>query len=434
MSIARTPQIVTWLRLTDVAILISWCIVAHFFPVALMSTQGYVTAFAWYIAIITVGGQNPLYLHPRYRILVSMGLALGFAIIVDIFWAGDGHRWYTAGGLHSALGIAVLGTLARFILAQLLQRPAIQIVPCRLPAVFAPLLTELAQQAEIFVDVPLDDPAGPLPEHRSEYPFFVVLTDLRVRETEFRALMPLYSRVDVVDICAFYEHTLGKAAMVKTPEGWVLPHTLRVPSPMREVVTRLFDVIMVLMTLPITLPIVALAVMAIKLTSRGPVFFRQERVGRYGRSFMITKLRTMRVDADTGGAQWADARDTRSTPVGRLLRVTGIDELPQFWNVLHGDMSLVGPRPEQSEIVNRLRQEIPFYEARLLTMPGIAGWAQLHQGGDVTLDDVANKLRYDIYYIKNASLALNLRILLGTMQMLLHLAKPKARVSRVSAR
>ena len=132
----------------------------------------------------------------------------------------------------------------------------------------------------------------------------------------------------------------------------------------------------------------------------------------------------MIADAEAQGPQWTGADDARITPVGRILRHLAIDEFPQLWNVLKGEMSLVGPRPEQQEIASRIESQIPFYRARLLITPGITGWAQLHQGGDVTLDDVAHKLRYDLYYLKHGSLLLDLRILLDTMQMLLHLAKP----------
>jgi lipopolysaccharide/colanic/teichoic acid biosynthesis glycosyltransferase len=426
-----TRNINVWLHVADLAVAAVWVvIVVKCFPVSLQKTQGIITLAAWYLGIITVGGQNPLYLHPRYRILVSMVLSVGFAIAVDIFWAGGGHGWYMKGGLHSALALFVMGTLTRLAIAQLLTRPALHLIPSRLPAVYAPLLAELAAQPNIFVDAPSDTPDAPLPAPRPDFPLQLMVTDLHLREAEFSALLPRSAQVEIVDLCEFYERYQGKAAMIRVDDGWVLPLPLRVPSPMREVVVRLFDALVVLATAPLTLVVIGVAAVLIKLTSRGPVLFRQVRIGRYGRPFTLFKLRTMRVDAEADGPRWAGDRDPRTTGVGRLLRATGIDELPQFWNVLWGEMSLVGPRPELPAIVERLEGEIPFYSARHLAPPGIAGWAQLHQGGDATLDDVATKLRYDLYYIKNASLGFNLRILLGTLQMLLHLAKPapKAKV------
>ncbi len=421
----QTRNIDIWLRAADFAVAVLWVVVVmKFFPITLQKTQGIVTLVAWYLGIVTVGGQNPLYLHPRYRILISMVMAVGFAVAVDIFWAGGGHDWYMKGGLHSALALLVLGTVTRLILAQFLTRPALHIIPCRLPAVYAPLLAELAAQPNILVDTPLEDLTAPLPALRADYPLQLIVTDLHLRESDFTALLPLSAQMEIMDVCEFYERYQGKAAMLYTAEGWVLPLPLRVPSPMREVVVRLFDTLVVIGTAPLTLVLLGLAALAVKLTSRGPVLFRQPRIGRYGEPFTLLKLRTMRVDAEADGPRWAGDHDPRATPIGRLLRATGVDELPQFWNVLWGEMSLVGPRPELPAIVARLEGEIPFYGARLLAPPGIAGWAQLHQGGDATLDDVATKLRYDLYYIKNASLGFNLRILLGTLQMLLHLAKP----------
>ena len=384
----------------------------------------WVMGVAWYLGIVTVGGQNAAYLHPRYRIFYSMALSLGFSTLIGVVWAGSGHDWYLKGGVHFLMGLGLAGLVIRFIMAEILQRPAIQLVPCRLPLAYQPLLDELAGHPHIYVEPPLDDPNSPLPERRAGYPIFMVISDLRVREQDFSSLMPLFQKVEIIDICELYESLLGKVAMIQQDGEWILPQALRVSSPIREVVMRVFDTLFVLVTSPLTAAIIAIAALAIKLTSRGPVFFLQERVGRYGVPFRMIKLRTMVTDAEALGARWAGDGDNRVTPVGRLLRSTGLDELPQFWNILRGEMSLIGPRPESLPIVERLEREIPFYRARLLALPGLAGWAQLHQGGDTTLDDVNHKLRYDLYYLKYGGPVMNMRILLGTVQMLLHLAKP----------
>ncbi len=161
-------------------------------------------------------------------------------------------------------------------------------------------------------------------------------------------------------------------------------------------------------------PILFFAVL-IKLTSRGPAFFRQVRVGQGGRLFKIVKLRTMRIDAERAtGPVWARKRDSRTTWLGRLLRKTHVDEFPQLINVLRGDMSLIGPRPERPFFVNRFRHEIPNYEQRLLVKPGITGLAQVRYKYDETLNDVRNKLIYDLVYVKRMSWAMDARILLWT--------------------
>ena len=436
MAFSRVRRIEAWLRAADIGMLLTWFVVSWYFPVELAKNVAWVMGIAWYLGIVTVGGQNAAYLHPRYRIFYSMTLSLVFATLVSVVWAGSGHDWYLKGGLHFLLALGLAGTIIRLIVAEVLQRPAVQLVPCRLPAAFLPLLAELAGHPHVYVEPMLDDPSAPLPERRAGYPIFMVVSDLRVRESDMHALLPLFPKVEIIDICEIYESMLGKAAIIKADGEWTLPVALRVPSPIREVVARVFDTLFVLITAPLSLLVIGIAALAIKLTSAGPVFFRQERMGRYGVPFRMIKLRTMVTDAEAHGARWAGHGDDRVTPVGRLLRKTGLDELPQFWNILRGDMSLIGPRPESQPIVEQLEQTIPFYRARMLVLPGLAGWAQLHQGGDTTLDDVNNKLRYDLYYLKNGTIMMNLRILLGTVQMLLHLAKPTPRkpVERLGVR
>jgi len=406
-------------------LVLGWCVASIYFPTNFQTTLAWVMAAAWFAGVVTVGGQNAAYLHPRYRIFYSMALSLGFSVLIGLLWMGSGHDWYMMGGLHTLVALALGGLLSRFIIATVMQRPAIQLVPCRLPMEFAPLLEEIAAHAHICVEPPLANPADPLPERRAGYPIYQAVTDLRLRESDYTALLPLYQRVEIIDICELYESLFSKVAIIEVDGEWMLPRSLRVPSPIREVVARTFDTLFTLLTAPLTGLLVGLGALAVRLTSRGPVLFRQERLGRYGAPFRLYKLRTMRTDAEVAGKQWSAAGDPRVTPVGRLLRATGIDELPQLWNVLRGEMRLVGPRPETPEIAGELARNIPFYNARLLAPPGLAGWAQLHQGGDATEEDVLNKIRYDLYYLKHGTPLMDLRILLGTMQMLLHLAKPK---------
>ena len=155
--------------------------------------------------------------------------------------------------------------------------------------------------------------------------------------------------------------------------------------------------------------------MAILLESGRPVFFMQTRLGQGGRIYRVVKFRTMRQDAEANGqAQWAKAGDTRTTRIGAILRRMHVDEFPQFWNVLRGDMSLVGPRPERPELVAELEKSIPFYRARLLAKPGVSGWAQVSYGKGASVEGSAEKLEYDLYYIKHRSLMLDLWIVLRT--------------------
>jgi lipopolysaccharide/colanic/teichoic acid biosynthesis glycosyltransferase len=174
-----------------------------------------------------------------------------------------------------------------------------------------------------------------------------------------------------------------------------------------------FGIAVVLLAL--TSPLVLLAALLVKLTSRGPVFYSQVRLGRFGRPYPIFKIRTMVHNCEkVTGAKWSMPRDPRVTPVGRFLRRTHLDELPQLWNVMRGDMSLIGPRPERPEFISVLEQAIPHYAERLLVRPGVTGLAQVQLPGDTDLESVRRKLAYDLYYIRQPSFWLDLRILLCT--------------------
>jgi lipopolysaccharide/colanic/teichoic acid biosynthesis glycosyltransferase len=165
----------------------------------------------------------------------------------------------------------------------------------------------------------------------------------------------------------------------------------------------------------VALPVMAVLVLLVKLTSRGPAFYSQVRLGKDGRPFRIWKLRTMKVNAESGtGAVWAKPGDTRITWIGRILRKTHLDELPQLWNVLRGEMSLVGPRPERPEFVPSLEKAIPLYRERLLVRPGVTGLAQVQLPADTDLSSVRSKIAYDLFYIRTFDLWLDVRLMLST--------------------
>jgi exopolysaccharide biosynthesis polyprenyl glycosylphosphotransferase len=167
------------------------------------------------------------------------------------------------------------------------------------------------------------------------------------------------------------------------------------------------------------LPLMVIVGLIIKLDSPGPIFYSQLRTGLYGKPFRVYKFRSMYQDAEKKGAQWAIQRDPRITRVGYWLRVLRIDELPQIWNVLSGEMSLIGPRPERPEFDVKLKEAIPYYEMRYLVKPGITGWAQVLYPYGASLEDAYEKLAYDLYYIKNYSLWLDMVIVLKTIRVVL---------------
>jgi lipopolysaccharide/colanic/teichoic acid biosynthesis glycosyltransferase len=213
-------------------------------------------------------------------------------------------------------------------------------------------------------------------------------------------------------------------SMTYAPEPeltWVprpLPQTAGLPPApvgIYPAVKAALDFLLALFLLVLALPVLAVTALLVKLTSRGPAFYSQVRLGRGGRPYRIYKLRTMVHDCEKhSGVCWASAGDPRITPLGRLLRRTHLDELPQLWNVLKGDMSLVGPRPERPEFVPELERAIPQYQARLLVRPGITGLAQVQLPPDTDLDSVRRKLRLDLHYLQKMSFWLDLRLMLCT--------------------
>jgi exopolysaccharide biosynthesis polyprenyl glycosylphosphotransferase len=191
-------------------------------------------------------------------------------------------------------------------------------------------------------------------------------------------------------------------------------------SRLTTVSKRALDVAAAVSGLVLSLPLSLLAALLIKLTSRGPVFFCQERTGEDGAPFKLIKFRTMRVDAEKeSGPVWAQKNDVRVTPIGRFLRLSRIDEIPQFLNILAGQMSFVGPRPERPHFVEQLKQSVPFYPLRHTVKPGLTGWAQVRHPYGASIEDAQEKLRYDLYYIKNMSLLFDVSIMLRTISVIL---------------
>ena len=237
----------------------------------------------------------------------------------------------------------------------------------------------------------------------------------------FQAMMSCYEQgVSIVAMPVLYEQITGRVPIEHVGSHlWtlVLPLEKRTVSfSLYLLIRRVFDAACALVGLLLFALLLPVLAIAIKLTSRGPVFYRQVRLGRGGRPFTLVKLRTMKRDAENGhGVQWASHRDSRITPIGGFLRRTRLDEAPQLLNIIRGEMSLVGPRPERPEFVERLEREIPFYRTRLAVDPGLTGWAQVRYRYGSSTEDALRKLQYDLYYIRHQSLLLDLEILIRTV-------------------
>jgi sugar transferase (PEP-CTERM system associated) len=228
------------------------------------------------------------------------------------------------------------------------------------------------------------------------------------------------SDIGVEDATALLEQTSGKIELDELYPSWLIFSEGFRLNPTFLLARRLVSIVVSLICLLLSLPLIPLIILVIKLTSPGPVLYRQKRVGRNDVVFDCYKFRTMRANAEADtGPTWAGDEDLRITPVGRLLRLTRLDEIPQLWNVLRGDMGFVGPRPERPEFVEWLSREIPYYQLRHIIRPGITGWAQVNYQYGASLEESREKLQYDLYYIKNMSLMLDLVIALKTVKTVL---------------
>lgn len=270
-----------------------------------------------------------------------------------------------------------------------------------------------------------------LPEQKSE-DIFEVAKALKANKVvislvERRGVFPLQemlncklSGIEVLDAPSFFERITGKLLIEDINPSWfIFCHGFNI-TPGLLLVKRFLDVCCSLVGLALLVPFAPLLMLAIKLDSPGPILFRQTRVGRGDKPFVLYKLRTMRQDAEQGtGAVWAATADPRVTRLGRFLRASRIDEVPQLINVLQGKMSLVGPRPERPEFIDKLKKIIPYYSERHFVKPGVTGWAQVRYPYGASVEDALEKLRYDLYYIKNISILFDLRIILKTISVVL---------------
>ena len=228
--------------------------------------------------------------------------------------------------------------------------------------------------------------------------------------------------IRITSLIEFFEREQGKVKLSLIDPSWLIFSTGFDASPLRKVSKRLFDCALTLIILVLTWPLILLTALAVRIESGAgaPILYRQERVGEAGRTFMLIKFRSMRTDAEQDGvARWASTDDDRVTRVGRFIRKVRLDELPQLWNVLRGDMSLIGPRPERPEFVVELEKKIKYYELRHCVKPGLAGWAQLNYPYGAGEKDAAEKLKYDLFYVKNHTLTLDLIILIQTFEVVL---------------
>ncbi len=243
---------------------------------------------------------------------------------------------------------------------------------------------------------------------------------------ERRGIMPVkellrcrMNGIPVIEGETFYENLTGKILVEKINPSWLIFHEGFQKDWATLAGKKVIGAVCSFIGLVVLSPIILLVSILIKIDSPGPIFFRQERVGKDGKVFTLVKFRSMTTDAEKDGAKWASENDQRVTRVGRVIRKLRIDEIPQMWNVLKGEMSFVGPRPERPEFVKELSEKIPYYEQRHTVQPGITGWAQINYPYGASVEDALEKLKYDLYYIKHMCVLLDLYIILKTVKTIL---------------
>jgi sugar transferase (PEP-CTERM system associated) len=245
----------------------------------------------------------------------------------------------------------------------------------------------------------------------------IVAIEDRRGELPLRELLKLrFDGVVIEEAGTLLERLTGKLYLDGLrPSSFIYSEGFRV-RPSQQIARRLVSTLTAAVGLLLFLPLFPIVMLLVRLSSPGPIFFRQTRVGLGGRNFTVYKFRTMRTDAEVAGAKWATKDDPRVTRVGKFMRKTRLDEVPQLWNVLCGDMGFVGPRPERPEFVPWLSEQIPYFDLRHMIRPGLTGWAQVRYGYGATLEESREKLEYDLYYIKHMSLGLDLLIMFETIK------------------
>lgn len=394
------------------------------------------------LSLIAVGAysaealRSPRYAFARAMVALSLG---GVALAVMAFAVPSVGFWRST--LLYALGIAlVLIGLVRVGLSHAVDRERLKrrVVVLGAGSRAARLKALAAQEDSGFVIVgfiAMNEAHRLLPEAVSRdrlKDLGAYVTRLRASEVvlaleERRNALPLNDLlrvrtrgVPVREVSGFLERETGRVDLDTLNPSWLIfSDGFSAGQRFSRIAKRAFDVFVSGLVLLITLPVIALFALLVKLDSKGPAFFRQQRVGLYGRPFSVIKLRSMRTDAEKDGAKWASENDPRITRLGRFIRKVRIDELPQTWSVLKGEMSFVGPRPEVPKFVDDLEDKLPYYAERHMVKPGITGWAQINYPYGASIEDARHKLEYDLYYAKNYTPFLDLLILLQTLRVIL---------------
>lgn len=427
-----------------VGVLVSWIefdfsydTISHHFPDSL----GY--SFIFITIMFALGIYNPRVAttFPNVVIRLSVSFLLGLFVLTAIFYVFPEFliwRSVLAGAMIAAfLGILVahyvfmhaidLTPLKRRVLVVGTGRQAARIEQLERSGhafgfVCTGYLETSGEDAEVPAErrLPANAALGDYVERENVAEIVVAVQDRRNRLPMEALADCAFRGVDVADYLTFWEREAGRVDLDALPRNWMLFSSSVPGGRLHHILKRAFDISVSLVALILLFPLMASTVLAIKLDSPGPIFYRQQRVGLRGRSFNLLKFRSMQADAERDGVpKWAAARDARVTTLGAFIRKVRIDEIPQIINVLKGEMSFVGPRPERPYFVEQLAQEIPYYRERFRVKPGITGWAQLNFPYGASVSDAREKLEYDLYYIRHYGVMLDTIIVLQTIRVIL---------------
>jgi exopolysaccharide biosynthesis polyprenyl glycosylphosphotransferase len=376
---------------------------------------------------LTSGLYRPEVCLNRKRLLTATGLLAITAFAALLFASGGlgrslsrGHALFTAEVLAAWLAIVILIRLAyglAVIRTALGRRVLLLGDPGQVSAISVRLRTG---RTHLFEPIVLHGHPVSWPLLRQQGIWGIVVASEPGSHSVEALLDCKFRGLPVLSAAAFHEHYLGRIDLdALTTNDLLLGHGFAATR-LAAALKRLLDLVVGTCMLLALLPLMAMTVVAIKIDSPGPVLYRQLRVGRFDKTFTLFKFRSMTANAEAGGKpRWAQMHDPRVTRVGRFIRATRIDELPQLANVIRGEMSLVGPRPERPHFVEQLARAIPFYRQRGYVKPGLTGWAQVNFPYGASVEDAREKLAYDLYYVKNRSIVLDLVILLSTVRVVL---------------
>ena len=276
----------------------------------------------------------------------------------------------------------------------------------------------IGEQAGVFewVDSEVSGTENDLVEFCKDEKVDLIVMDKSPEAAKVEIIPLLEAGTRVMGVVEFWEQYLEKIPPRQVDQSWLAKLDLRLRDPFSHKLKRLADLVLAVFGLLLSLPLVLPVLMVIAIDSGFPLFFKQTRTGFMGRPYTLYKLRTMKRDAEKKGAEWAREKDQRVTRCGKFLRKWRIDEIPQFWNVVKGEMSIVGPRPERPEFQEELIEKVPHWNCRHLVKPGLTGWAQIRFRYAADTDDSEEKLSFDLYYVKHASLLMDLQIMLSTLR------------------